>query len=86
MDSAVTRPGRSPTSMHTTSAPVSSPMWSEAPTRQYFTKRVGPASMPKLFSPARMASMQSAALASMAAEERPSPTTRATLGACPRVF
>ena len=33
-----------------------------------------------------MAWRQSAALASMAAEDRPSPTTRATLGLCPRVF
>ena len=75
-----------PTSMHTTSAPVSSPMWSEAPTRQYFTKSTGPGSMPKVFRPARMACRQSTALASMAAEDRPSPTTRATWGSGPGSF
>ena len=36
--------------------------------------------MPFAFSPSRMAAMQSAALARMAAEERPSPTTICTVG------
>ena len=48
---SVTSPGRSPTSMHTTLAPVTSPITSPAPTRQYRTKTGLPHSMCRSFSP-----------------------------------
>ncbi len=56
MDSFVTRPGRSPTSRHTSSQPVRSPMWSRgADTAELDEQRSDRFRSRRLFRPCRMA-------------------------------